>query len=36
MTDIVTGIGASRGQAYQNIFDLMSGWQQTAQNIRYG
>ena len=36
MTDIITGIGASRSQGFQNIFDLMSGWQQTAQNIRYG
>ena len=35
MTDVITGIGASRSQGFQNIFDLMSGWQGTAQNIRY-
>ena len=36
MTDILTGIGASRSDASTNIADLMSSWQKTAQDIRYG
>ena len=35
MTDILTGVGASKSQSFQNIFDLMTSWKETAQDIRY-